>query len=829
MKKIALLWLGLMVVGISCPALGGEESLRYVLSSPLREFLRKHPHRRNEGGIESYRSSSAMHSIVSVRIDGSNRTRLTETPFMENHVHVSPDGTMILFSRFTEDLTGDGRIDEDDAFSSEIGIRNIDGTEPQLLTDNDLIIDAVPVWSPDGTRILFASSRNSPPGGLDLDLFVMDLNGENLINLTDTPDTIEADPHWVGSTIIFKKEVLNNPTYHSEIWIMDEDGTDQTRLTSPQIPGVSTGPFRFGDYDPKISPDGSEVAFYRHRNDVGIFGLGDWDLYVMDIDGTNETEISDNDIVDIMPTWSPDGTQLAFWVLTEDLKDIGDIYVIDADGSNRRKVTQEPEFLFEEQPDWYPWASTVDSDTLPDIIFSVELLSVQDTEAPAPSSIRQIVPGDETLTLFWYPNPEPDIFFYAIFRQGQDDHDSQLLDFCFLSMYQDTHVINGQYYTYTVAAMDTAGNFGPFSDPFGASSGLEEELGGKMVFASDRDHPLGEFYIMNADGSNVSRLTSNTYHEELPDVFIWGQHLTVTFTREMVAGDVFSWEIFDLDVADGVERRLTDNTVIDGHSSWSPDGSKILFVSWMDGDDEMYLMDAETGEVIDTLTRNENIIDNDPEYSPDGSQVVFKSDRDTGKEQLYIMDDSGSDDDIERITFNQNSDHDPVWSPDGRSIAFERYLGPGNWYQEGLLRGPWAVYVLDLETMTELAITNTVDTTALTWLPVWSPDGSQIAYIQYCGNDNMELFVANGDGTNPVNITNDPSNDTFFDWFDIEPLKGDLNDDTRIDVTDAIRCVHIILKLHQPDPDEFWRADVNSDGVINVLDVLAIVRFILEG
>ena len=857
MRKWRFFLLLLVLCAVWKPLVADDVSHSFSFS--LRKSLREKAQMQKKKRKELYRWSNGRYSITSMNIDGSNQTPLTETPFLENHVHVSPDGTHILFSRFTEDLDGDGKINEDDAFSSEIGIRNIDGTEPRLLTNNDRIIDAVPVWSPDGTRILFASSRNSPPGGLDLDLFIMDLNGENIVNLTNTPDTIEADPHWVGQAIVFKKEVLYDPTYHSELWLMNDDGTNQKQLTSPAIPGMSTGPFRFGDYDPKISPDGSTVAFYRHQNDVGNLGLGDWDLYVIDMEGTNEIEISNNDVVDIMPTWSPDGSKLAFWVISEDLKDIGDIYIVDPDGSNRQKVSREPEFVFEQQPDWYPWASASDIDTLPDIIFSVEFPSGDDDIPPATPTLRQIVPGNETLTLFWYPNPEPDMLFYAVFRKEQDEADFQLLDFSFLPIYQDSDVMNDHFYIYTIAAMDTAGNSSPFSDTLGASSGIEVELQGKMIFTSSRDDPLDEIYIMNADGSNISRLTFNSYHEELPDVFVEkasmidsgseggvalkrsseaplssnllvpGQNVKITFTREMVPGDVRSWEIFDLDVSNGEERQLTTNTVIDGHSSWSPDGSQLMFVSWMDGDDEIYLMDAGTGEIIDTLTQNDGIIDNDPEISSDGTKIVFKSDRDTGKEQLYIMDISGTDRTIERITFNNNSDHDPVWSPDGRCIAFERYLGPGEWFQEGFLRGPWAVYVLDVQTMTEMAITDTVDTTTVAWLPVWSPDGSKIAYIQYCGYDNMEIFVANVDGTHPVNITNHPAGDTFFDWFDFESLKGDVNDDTRIDVTDVIRCIHIILGLHQPDPDEFWRADFNSDGTINVLDVVSIVKTILGG
>ena len=110
-----------------------------------------------------------------------------------------------------------------------------------------------------------------------------------------------------------------------------------------------------------------------------------------------------------------------------------------------------------------------------------------------------------------------------------------------------------------------------------------------------------------------------------------------------------------------------------------------------------------------------------------------------------------------------------------------------------------------------------------------SPDGSKIAYIQFCGDENMDIFVANMDGTDAVNVTNHPAMDTFFDWFEFESLKGDVNDDTRIDLFDVLVCVNIILGLHQPDSEEFWRADFNDDGAVDILDIVGIIRIILEG
>ena len=84
-----------------------DGSRPFTVRSALHEFVKRKSQVRGKEREESFRSSAAWYAILSMNLDGSNRVRLTETPFQENHVHVSPDGTKILFSRFTEDLKGD--------------------------------------------------------------------------------------------------------------------------------------------------------------------------------------------------------------------------------------------------------------------------------------------------------------------------------------------------------------------------------------------------------------------------------------------------------------------------------------------------------------------------------------------------------------------------------------------------------------------------------------------------------------------------------------------------------------------------------------------------
>ncbi len=140
---------------------------------------------------------------------------------------------------------------------------------------------------------------------------------------------------------------------------MAADGTNQMQLTDTSSTGTSTASYAFGDYDPKISPDGAQIVFARHLNDTGNFGTGDYDIYIMNINGSNLTDISNNGDADLMPTWNPNGDKIAFRVIGENLTDLGDIFVVNPDGTGRTKVTREPDSMIERQPDWLSGAKIV--------------------------------------------------------------------------------------------------------------------------------------------------------------------------------------------------------------------------------------------------------------------------------------------------------------------------------------------------------------------------------------------------------------------------------------------------------------------------------------
>ena len=108
---------------------------------------------------------------------------------------------------------------------------------------------------------------------------------------------------------------------------MNADGSDQTNLSNNEA----------NDFNPSWSSDGEKIAFTSDREN------GNFDIYVMNADGSGQTRLTDNPADDFNPTWSPDGEKIAFAsdrVNNEESSPNFDIYVMDAaDGSGQTRLT----------------------------------------------------------------------------------------------------------------------------------------------------------------------------------------------------------------------------------------------------------------------------------------------------------------------------------------------------------------------------------------------------------------------------------------------------------------------------------------------------------
>lgn len=182
--------------------------------------------------------------------------------------------------------------------------------------------------------------------------------------------------------------------------------------------------------------------------------------------------------------------------------------------------------------------------------------------------------------------------------------------------------------------------------------------------------------------------------------------------------------------ADGSGRiQLTDDETSENDPAWSPDGSKIAFSSYRNGNTDIYVIEAD-GSKLTRLTLDE-AIDATPIWSPDGSRIAFTSDRAENK-NIYVMNADGTD--KRPITGDMFDARRPVWSPDGSRIAFTSYLV--NWDDSH-------VYVVDADGSNLKRIT---DGPSGHSDPSWSPDGHRVAYHSRI-DDDSSIHIVNADGT----------------------------------------------------------------------------------
>ena len=155
-----------------------------------------------------------------------------------------------------------------------------------------------PSPSPDGTRFVFAVSQIDPLGRQQNDLYVVNRNGLSMRQLTFAPG-IEYEPVWSpdGTQILFS--ATDSPGENQALWVVNVDGTGLRNLTTALPAGVTV------PQHPAWSPDGRRIAFVARRN-------GQHNVWTMNADGTNVVQLTNAPGFDQSPTWSPDGASIAF-------------------------------------------------------------------------------------------------------------------------------------------------------------------------------------------------------------------------------------------------------------------------------------------------------------------------------------------------------------------------------------------------------------------------------------------------------------------------------------------------------------------------------------
>jgi Tol biopolymer transport system component len=205
--------------------------------------------------------------------------------------------------------------------AGDLWIVEADGSGRRRLTDSGAGVDYSPTWSPDGKRVAFRTTRGSPSGPDPSNIFVINADGSGERQLTPARGAAAGGlfPAWSpdGSRIAYSNG--------SGINLVRPGGSGRRPLGVPGECSV-------------WSPDGSELMFCSNGVNRGE-GVDNWDVFVMDADGSHVGRLTRHVAQDYPGAWSPDGTQIAFFSRRDG---DGDVYVMDADGSNVRRVTNQP-------------------------------------------------------------------------------------------------------------------------------------------------------------------------------------------------------------------------------------------------------------------------------------------------------------------------------------------------------------------------------------------------------------------------------------------------------------------------------------------------------
>jgi Tol biopolymer transport system component len=183
-------------------------------------------------------------------------------------------------------------------------------------------------------RIAFSLGSGSGPNDIHAEIYAVDADGSGLVRLTDDP-AADFDPSWSpdGRRIAYRHEDERS----GQIYVMNADGSQQRNLTRRR--GL--------DYSPAWSPDGRRIAF-------GSVRAGKATIWVMRPDGSGRRRLSR--VYGEYPAWSPDGRKIAFDHISPGSTD-WDIWVMNADGSHARPLIASG--ASEQGPAWSPNGRTI--------------------------------------------------------------------------------------------------------------------------------------------------------------------------------------------------------------------------------------------------------------------------------------------------------------------------------------------------------------------------------------------------------------------------------------------------------------------------------------
>lgn len=543
-----------------------------------------------------------------------------------------------------------------------------------------------PAWSPDGAKIAFVA------GPAPNEIYSANADGSSPVNLTQSAAS-ESNPSWSSTgKIAYERE--------SQIWMMNQDGTNQAQFSaitqpSPTGPAFSSDGSKIAfasggeiwkinadgsgqqqvtnsataDADPAWSPDGSKIVF--HKGGVGIAAI--------DANGANEVNLTTGS-GDLRPAWSSDGTTIAF----KRVSSLSGIFVMDVTGANQIRIIIDsggPFGAANDDPAWQPVGQPANTFSISGYI-----------------SGGGSLPAGAIISLSGSTNATTSADLIGHYRFSGLPSGGNFI----VSAARANYSFTAPSRTFNNLTANRTADFVGKEICVGASCAKN----GRIAFVSG-----SQIVTVNPNGSDRRTLTDGNHPNFSPD----GLKVVFSTTRDGNS------EIYHMNANGSNPVRLTNNTAGDVQPYYSPDGASIVFTSNRDGNEEIYKMNADGTNQV-RLT-NENAADRMPAFSPNGQKIIFVTERVGGSSnrRLFTMNADGTNQqvisDVAGVYFR------PSYRPDGAKIVFGY----------GQFEPMFDIWTMNADgTGRTMILSNRVEN------PTYSPDGANVAY-KCCGNIELDI------------------------------------------------------------------------------------------